>query len=69
VLRQLPIVRLFVMLRAQDRRFMGDLVSCRHLSAMGWLVTGGLALGGARREPGGWGVKRQATRPPQRTRL
>jgi Mn2+/Fe2+ NRAMP family transporter len=40
----LPIILVFVMLLARDRRIMGDLVSGRYLSAIGWLVTGALAV-------------------------
>lgn len=40
----LPIILVFVMLLARDRRIMGDLVSGRYLSAIGWLVTVALAV-------------------------
>jgi Mn2+/Fe2+ NRAMP family transporter len=40
----LPIILVFVMLIARDRRLMGDLRSGRVLGAIGWLVTGALAL-------------------------
>ena len=40
----LPIILVFVMLIARDRHVMGDLRSGRVLGAIGWLVTGALAL-------------------------
>ena len=40
----LPIILVFVMLIARDRDVMGDLRSGRVLGAIGWLVTGALAL-------------------------